>query len=375
MFLSSLHPSADERRGASRLPGRPLLRRKRVWLGVVVSLTCLYLVFHSLDPSALAAALAQANLLYVLPAVAVYFVGVWLRSLRWRLLLRPALRAEVRGCPGSGRLSRVVIIGFMGSNLLSARLGELARAYLLWRRERIEPGATIATIVLERVLDGLTLCAFAGVAALVVPFPSELQQAAWATAAVFLLATIGLVGFLLWPAPFVALATRLLGFLPARFARLGERLVLTFVEGLAVLREGQALAGVLVLSVLAWLAEATMYLVIMLGFPFPARPEAALLGAAAANIGTMIPSSPGYVGTFDLPLQIVLTQVFGVALAAATSYTLALHAALVVPVVLLGLFFMWEDWRAGAGGLLAALREIQTSGQPSALSGQRRADR
>jgi glycosyltransferase 2 family protein len=390
-----------------------MAKKKRVWVGLAVSLACLWLVFRSLDPQALGAALAQANFLYVLPALAVYFLGVWLRSVRWKLLLLPALRAgrgpgargqglagpragtvatqqqavyaQVRQAAGSrpgtashsafstqhsalttGRLFRVLVIGFTVNNLLPARLGEVARAYLLWRGERIEPGATIATIVLERVLDGLTLCAFAGVAALLVPFPADLQRAAWITAGIFLVATAGLVGFLLLPGPFVALAIRVLRVLPERFAALGERLVHSFVDGLAILRQGHALAAVLGLSALAWLAETSMYYVIMLGFPFPARPEAALLGTAAANIGTMIPSSPGYVGTFDLPLQTVLTQVFDVPLAQATSYTLVLHAALVVPVVLLGLFFLWQDrgvsgQAAGAGGGLFAELAALTS--------------
>jgi uncharacterized protein (TIRG00374 family) len=313
-----------------------------------------------------AGALTRANFLYLLPAIAVFFCGVWLRSMRWRVLLGPALRAENMPLPPTVRLFQVLVVGFTVNNVLPARLGELARAYLLWHRERIEPGATIATIVLERVLDGLTLLTFAGLAALVVPFPPELRQAAWATAAIFLTATVGLVAFMLWPAPFVALAMRVFHFLPERFARLGEHLVLSFVDGLAVLRHGRSLAAVLALSLAAWLAEASMYYVIMLGFPFPARPEAALLGAAAANIGTMIPSSPGYVGTFDLPLQLVLTQVFGVAAAEATSYTLVLHAALVLPVVLLGAFFLWQDWRStdeeAAGGLLTGLKAMRSAG-------------
>jgi glycosyltransferase 2 family protein len=177
----------------------------------------------------------------------------------------------------------------------------------------------------------------------------------------------------------VALAFRLFRLLPERFARLGERLVLSFVDGLAVLRDPRSLVTVLGLSLGAWLAEATMYFVIMLGFPFPARPEAALLGAAAANIGTMIPSSPGYVGTFDLPLQLVLTQVFGVSLPEATSYTLVLHAALVLPIVLLGAFFIWRDSRnadddddaTGGRSLLGGLQAMRSSGGPAArVNGQ-----
>src|SRR5581483_7559025 len=131
--------------GALADGGRLMAKKKRVWLGLAISVACLWLVFRSLDPAALSAALAQANFLYILPAVAVYFVGVWFRSLRWKLLLRPALRGQ-QAPLRTQRLFRVLVIGFTVNNLLPARLGEVARAYLLWRGERVEPGATIATI-------------------------------------------------------------------------------------------------------------------------------------------------------------------------------------------------------------------------------------
>lgn len=343
-----------------------MLRRKRVWLGLAISAACLYLLFASLDVAALGAALGQVNLVFIGPALVVFFGGVWLRSLRWRLLLRPALAPAQRARLGPWSLFRVLIIGLTVNNLLPARLGEVARAYLLWREQRVEPGATVATIVLERVLDGLTLVLFAGLAALLVPFPEQLQRAAVIAGAVFLTAAFGLVLFLLVPTPFLRLARAVLRWLPPRLAYLGERLLQTFVEGLGVLRQGRALAAVLALSVLAWTAEATMYFLIMLGFPFSAHFAAALLGTAAANIGTMVPSSPGYVGTFDLPLQLVLVEVFHVARADATSYTLVVHAALVLPVIALGLWFLWQDWRqaeaapggASPRGLVAALSAL-----------------
>src|SRR5579875_1891070 len=272
--------------------------------------------------------------------------------------------------PGTWPLFRVLIIGLTINNLLPARLGELARAYLLWREQRVEPGATVATILLERVLDGLTLALFAGLAALLVPFPEQLRRAAVLAGGVFLLAAVGLVAFLVVPAPFLWLVRRVLRRLPPRAAYLGDRLLQTFVEGLGVLRQGRALVAVLALSVLAWAAEATMYFVIMLGFPFPVHFAAALLGAAAANIGTMVPSSPGYVGTFDLPLQLVLVEVFAVARAEATSYTLVLHAVLVVPVIALGLLFLWQDWRqADVAAGEAQPRSVFAA--LSALAGQR----
>ena len=145
--------------------------------------------------------------------------------------------------PRSSRLFEVLVVGFTVNNVLPARLGELARAYMLWHRERIEPGVTIATITSSSACSTGSPCwSSPGLAALVVPFPTELQRAAWATAALFLVATVGLVAFLACPAPFVALAIRVFRLLPERFALLGERLVLSFVDGLAVLRDPRSLA-------------------------------------------------------------------------------------------------------------------------------------
>jgi hypothetical protein len=81
----------------------------------------------------------------------------------------------------------------------------------------------------------------------------------------------------------------------------------------------------------------------MLGFGLGSGPASALLGMAAANLGTMVPSSPGFVGTFDLPLQAVLTDMFRVDAAAATSYTIVVHSALILPVVVVGLVLLWRE--------------------------------
>jgi uncharacterized membrane protein YbhN (UPF0104 family) len=121
------------------------------------------------------------------------------------------------------------------------------------------------------------------------------------------------------------------------------RLAEGFLSGLAILRSGRRVGSVLGLSILAWGCEAAMYFIIMLGFGLGTGPAAALLGMAAANLGTMVPSSPGFVGTFDVPLQAVLTEMFQVEPSAATSYTIVVHAALILPVVLVGLGMLWRE--------------------------------
>ena len=114
----------------------------------------------------------------------------------------------------------------------------------------------------------------------------------------------------------------------------------SFLSGVGSLG-GPAAFRILLLSCAAWLLEAGMYYVLM--FSFPITPSAALaaLTTAVANLGTLIPSSPGYVGVFDFIGKSVLAQ-FGVPEEAALAYVLVVHAALVVPVTLLGFYYTWR---------------------------------
>lgn len=310
--------------------------RKRTLLGFAISLVLLYVLFRPVDWGAVLGALLDANLLLLAPALALYFTGVWVRSFRWRLLLSPLARLP------TGKLFRVVVIGFTANDLLPLRLGEIVRAILLARSDGVPVGATLATIVVERVLDGLVLCGFLALGWLLVPL-NGLERAAWLGAALFLGATAGLWLATRWPALALRLAERLLRLAPLRLRARILRAVQAFVNGLAVVRRGRLFGAALLLSLLAWTLEAGLYYVVMLGFGLGVGPLAAVLGMAAANLVTLVPSSPGYIGTFHVALQRVLVELFGVGVDAATSYTLVVHAALIVPVVLLGLYLLWRS--------------------------------
>ena len=122
----------------------------RLIVGFGVSAVLVLLLVRSLEPNSLREALASADWRLVAPAVALYFVGAWLRSARWRLLLpEQAVSTPI--------LFRALVVGFTVNNLLPVRMGEVARAYLLSRWCRVPYGATLASLVVERILDGLSL--------------------------------------------------------------------------------------------------------------------------------------------------------------------------------------------------------------------------
>ncbi len=169
-----------------------------------------------------------------------------------------------------------------------------------------------------------------------------------------------------------ALATRLMALatrpLPADLAGRIQSLAASFLTGLGALGGVGPTARVLALSCGAWLLEAGMYFTLMFAFPLAPSLALAVLTTAVANLGTLIPSSPGYVGVFDFLGQSVLVQ-FGVPQAPALAYVLVVHAAHIVPVSLLGL---WYAWRAGVlGWVLGGGKAPPPSTQPRAAPRRR----
>ncbi|MCL4395308.1 MAG: flippase-like domain-containing protein [Chloroflexi bacterium] len=338
-MAESASPSAADdmrRHASSRFGLRRLISDWQFWLGIFVSLFFLYWAFRQVnDLGNVGRAIASANYVYAIPALIAYFLGVAVRAVRWRLLLQPIKSLSAR------KLFPVVVIGYMANDVLPARMGELVRVYVLGRDEGISKTAGLATVFVERVFDGLTMLLFIAVVALFVPLGAGLEN-------VVRIAGIVLVAMMLSALAIAASPRRARGlvavFLPIVPAAARPRVISfvdRFLEGLAVLQSGRAMLVIFALSILAWLFEATMYYVLGAGFALGTGPQAFLLTTAVANLGTMVPSSPGYVGTFEALAVFTLGR-FGVASDLALSYTVALHAVLLVPITLLGFFYMWR---------------------------------
>lgn len=314
-----------------------------MWLGVAISAAFLALALRGQDLGAVRRALGGADYRFLPPALLCYFTGVWVRALRWRRLLAPVRAIAAR------RLFPIVTIGYMANNVLPWRLGEVVRAYILRERAGVPNSAALATIAVERIFDGLTMLGFLVVASLFIPLNDQLRRLAF-------LAT-GIFGVLLLAVALVVASDRIraralalvAGIVPAPLAaRLGG-VVEGFVAGLQVLRSAGDLAAVALLSVLAWTLEGLLYLALALAFGLSLGPAGALLTTAVANLATLLPSSPGYIGVFELAVQRTLHGVLGVAEDLALSYAIAVHAALYFPITLWGLYYWTRaslSWRA-----------------------------
>src|SRR5512143_594454 len=120
-----------------------MLKRWRLWLGIVISIVFLYYALRGLELNKVGEYLRSANYWWLVPGVAVYFLAVAARTWRWHYLLRPLKPIPL------GRLFPVVVIGYMGNNIYPARAGEVIRAYVLKRNESVSISASLATILVE----------------------------------------------------------------------------------------------------------------------------------------------------------------------------------------------------------------------------------
>lgn len=324
------------------------MKRWIFWLGIAISALFLFLALRGLDLPHIWQVVRNADFLWLLPAVLIYFVDVLVRSIRWRMLMQP-----VSQIPLSFAFP-LTAIGYFGNNIFPARAGELLRPVLMKRRYHIPISTSLATVLVERVFDGvvilgfivLNLSAFSGTSASTSYISSIHSLAFWATI-IFLGILIIFILAALFPSQAEKTLLKVIGaVLPMRWRKPAADIIRRFLGGLKLFRSPRWSLLVLAASIVAWLLETLTYWLVMRAFPFSASPNALMLMNGVANLATTIPSAPGYIGTFDAP-SIALLTALGVKAELAAGYTLVLHATLWLPITLVGgIFFAIEglDW-------------------------------
>jgi uncharacterized protein (TIRG00374 family) len=322
------------------------MKRWQIWLGVLISIFFMFLALRGLRLVDMWSQLRGARYVWLLPGVAVYFLGVWVRAWRWHYLLRPVKAIPTR------TMFPIVAIGYMGNNIFPARIGEVLRAVVLKRRQAVPVSASLATIIVERVYDGVVMLAFVflnlpELAKLTADsgFVGDIQTLALWGAGLF----VGVLAAFLMAAMFPKQAERIITWF-------GERLIpqkmrpkvlgfaLRFLDGLESLRSPREALMIFLTSVVIWLFETGKYWFVMHAFDFQVSFFALMLMNGIVNLATTIPSAPGYVGTFDAP-GIAVLSAYGIDKAIAAGYTLVLHVALWFPITALGLYYFIPEWK------------------------------
>lgn len=327
---------------------RPWLRNVAL-LGLTVVLVAVFL--RNANLSRVWDVMRTANPALVGVGVVCVFLSYVLRAVRWQVMLAPL---------GPTRFSvalRATTIGFAASFILPARAGEVLRPWLLARREGLDASAVFATIIVERMLDLVTVLTLLAVFLLAFdPGLSALDAAAFATvrAGGFAAAGAAVVGlgvlfmFASRPALLgrtVAMAT---AWLPAKLRITVAGMAAAFAGGLAVVREPSHLARALAWSFVLWLliAAQTWIVSVALGVNLP--PSGSLLLVALLVVGVAVPT-PGAVGGFHEAYRIGATSFFGVDNDHAVSAAIVLHAVGFVPTLIAGAVLMTHEGLSWSG--------------------------
>jgi glycosyltransferase 2 family protein len=263
---------------------------------------------------------------WVLTAAALVPVGLWVRAARWRYLFPPGSNP-----PG---LLAGVLIGYMVNNVLPLRAGEVVRIYVVARRWGHGFWTVLATLVVERVLDGLVIVLVLAVLVLLIPVPTFLQWGALMVFAVDVVAIGVLVMLAAAPdttrAILVALTRRWPG-LQGKALRIFAR----FGQGLEGIRTPAHVLPLLAWSVAVWLVPVLISWLLFHALDLELPWVAAWALLAFVGLGISIPSAPGYVGVFHVAVVWALRP-FDVPQAEAVAYALVLHAVHFIPITVVG---------------------------------------
>jgi uncharacterized protein (TIRG00374 family) len=314
--------------------------------GLAISAVSIVIIAKSVDLGATAAVIGKARLEPLLLVAAALVVQLLLRGYRWRMLL-PVDEGSNR--PTLTRVLTVLPIGYLGNVVFPARLGEPIRAYLLARREGLDPLAVFGSVVLERIIDTATLAVVGLLAALVVGGPAWLLQATAIVAGVCIGALVVIV-IVMTRNP--ASAQRLVAAARRRpQVRIALDALAGFTTGLGASRHPDRLLLAALISGTCWILDGSIFWLVSQSLGIDLSIQATTLIAAVTVLGTALPSAPGYIGTFELAAATV-AGILGVAPASALALAVLAHAVAVLPIAIVGAVALFA-----VGGSLGSLAQ------------------
>lgn len=314
------------------------VRRASLGVGLALGISLLVLAVRSVDPLALRRHLSSADLFLVGLGLVTVVGTMVAKALRWRLLFYPSHEDLCLR-----NLISALLIGQTINLLLPARLGELARAYVVGETDRPPAMLALGTIVVEKTLDGLALLLLLGILFVGMPFPPWLRISGAATALVtaVLLATVLLLTG--GRRRMVGGSERLCQILPP-LERLGlGRRLESLADGLRSLQKSGIEVRLLMWTGAIWLLGAlTNYLILRSLQIETSLVVASLFVLAVVHLGLVVPTSPARVGVFHFLCLLALAFV-GVEESQALAFGFVLHFIVVGPVILGGLFCLWKE--------------------------------
>ena len=282
---------------------------------------------------------ADARFLVLVPiAIAAEQV---VRAWKWRQLLYP-LRSV-----GTVPLFGAIMAGFFAGLLLPPGTGPVVRSWLIARREDLKTSAVLATVAVDRLIDGVVFTGFVPLALILVTVPDPtggiragLGWGAAGSLVIFVLLLLGLAGYRLQALRSEGWLAWCIGCLPARLGEPVRRVVRSFAEGIVWPRETWRRLGIVLASVLIKLIAATHFLWAGLAFGIQLRPAEYIFLLVFLGFLHVLVRFVHMVAGFTVGAVFAL-GLFGVAEEHALAMTLVVQISALFTTAIIGALALW----------------------------------
>ncbi len=309
-----------------------------------ITLAALYVSFKDTDIGVIGRYMREGNYLYVIPAFIGLMLYAYLRAVRWGYFFDVKLSARL--------LFSTTMIGLMANNIFPARAGEILKAYILGKHSGVSKSACLATVVLERLWDGITLVAFIGGmfvwvlcnGSSVLGSNSDIgliRYAAYISIAVYVVIAAVIIAWKCAAARTISCIGSVVSrFSPKLAAYVTNRLA-AFSGGLSIFNNPRNLLIVSAYSVLIWFSAVVTLFLMFKVFSFDVPFGAAFMLVILIALFVMIPSV-GSLGTMQLAFVLGLAM-YGIDKSRALSFSILYQFFDTVPMILIGLFYFFKD--------------------------------
>ncbi|MGV8056510.1 MAG: lysylphosphatidylglycerol synthase transmembrane domain-containing protein [Smithellaceae bacterium] len=306
---------------------------KKVILGILISALLVYLSVRGINFQDVVHDLQKIQLGYVALFLIVAIVMQWLRSYRWGVILQPLEKID------QFSLFSVTSVGFLAIAAIPARIGELARPYLIAKKSSIKMSSALGTIIVERVLDSFSVLTIA----VIVLFLNDLPSWMIKSSVLLLVLTLSMfccIVVLIWRREAaLKIINWILRWLPGKFANKIDELIHRFIDGFQIIVNIRLLLYLFFLSALIWLVDVLAIYVLLKAFSFTLPVMASFMVMIILIVGIAVPAAPGYIGSWHFSC-IVALELFDIGKPAALSFAVIYHFLSMIIVVILGVIFL-----------------------------------
>lgn len=308
----------------------------KAWVGIIISALAVWWALQGIAFDKVGGAIANLDWFWIIVAQIPYFIVLIMKVTRWQLLFAPGPMVKLK------RLWETLMMSYFFNTVLPARLGEVVRAYALGRSENIGMVRVLSTILLEKILDLMTIFIFLIALLPFLNIPTDVRNIGLLVGGLFVVAFILSIIMAIYRKQAERFILFCLKPLPESWRSKLFGFACEVLDVLGVLLDWKLSLNVWAQSIAMWVIVLVNYMFIAFAFGMPLTLELAVLLTIITNLGMAVPSAPGYIGVFESTVIIALINFFPDK-DALFSFGLILHITSFLPVIILGAIYTSKE--------------------------------